>query len=277
MLSWDLRVRLDEPDSVHKMRIATRRIRSTLSSYRRLLDQPRARDLDERLKALAAELGVVRDAEVLQTRLLGELAREPVELVHGPVQRHITERLHGQQLRGRAALLQTLASDGYLRLVDELVDFVSTGVIDTAPASRRAETVLPKLVARRYRKLARRAKAARRADANEQAQALHQARKAAKQVRYASDAIEPAFGADAAALSKRAKRVQEVLGEHQDSVMAIAILRDLGLAAHAEAGESSFTFGLLVGVEQARAAEARRRFQPVWNEASRRKYRRWLR
>jgi CHAD domain-containing protein len=277
MLSWDLRVRLGEPDSVHKMRIATRRIRSTLRSYRRLLDQPRARDLDEKLKALAAELGVVRDAEVLQERLLGELAREPLELVHGPVHRHITERLHGQLLRGQAALFETLASDGYLGLVDELVNFVRTGVIDSAAANRPAGAVLPKMVARRYRKLARRAKAARRADASQQAQALHQARKAAKQVRYASDAIQPAFGADAAAFSKRSKRVQEVLGEHQDSVMATAILRDLGLAAHAEAGESSFTFGLLVGVEQARAAEARRHLQPVWSKASRRKYRRWLR
>lgn len=277
MLAWDLHVRLSEPDAVHKMRVSVRRIRSTLGSYRRLLDEPRARELERRLKEIAAELGVVRDAEVLQERLLAEVAEQPVELVLGPVQRHIVERLGSAEHSGRTALMQTLAGDDYANLLDELLDFVRTGITAGSAASRRARAVLPKLVARRYRKLARRVKVASRADGDAAATALHEARKAAKQVRYAADAVEPAFGSDAAALASQAKKVQEVLGEHQDSVMATAALRELGLAAHAEPGETAFTYGLLVGVEQARGAAARAKFRHIWKRASRRRYRSWLR
>ena len=71
--------------------------------------------------------------------------------------------------------------------------------------------------------------------------------------------------------------VQEVLGEHQDSVVAQELLRDRGVATQAASDESAFTFGLLTGLEQAAARDSRRAFEKVWAEASRRKHRRWLR
>ena len=62
------------------------------------------------------------------------------------------------------------------------------------------------------------------------------------------------------------KAVQEVLGEHQDSVVARGELRTLGVAAQAD-GENAFTFGLLYGHEQARAAAALERFDGAWKRA----------
>jgi len=64
------------------------------------------------------------------------------------------------------------------------------------------------------------------------------------------------------------KAVQEVLGEHQDSVVARGELRTLGVAASAD-GDSGFTFGLLYGHEQVRAAEALARFDDAWKRARR--------
>ena len=87
----------------------------------------------------------------------------------------------------------------------------------------------------------------------------HEIRKAAKRLRYAGEAVEPAFGAPAAALAENAENLQEVLGEHQDSVVARQALRELGARIHLE-GENAFTIGRLHALEQTRADEAAAEF-----------------
>ena len=114
----------------------------------------------------------------------------------------------------------------------------------------------------------RRVEVARQAhDGVELEHALHQVRKAAKQARYAGEAVEPAFGRVGARLAKQAKEIQEILGNHQDSVVAADVLRRLGIEAQGRPGESAFTFGLLAGLERASAADARRQFNELWSKA----------
>jgi CHAD domain-containing protein len=134
-------------------------------------------------------------------------------------------------------------------------------------ADQPASDVLAKMVRRSSRKLVRRVEAAASTDGAEREHALHQVRKAAKQARYAGEAVEPAFGSKAARLTKQAKQIQEILGEHQDSVVGAEVLRGLGIAAHGSADESSFTFGLLAGLERAYGADARRRFDEIWSKS----------
>ena len=77
-------------------------------------------------------------------------------------------------------------------------------------------------------------------------------RKAAKRLRYAAESADPALSEPAARLAGRAEALQELLGEHQDTVVARSVL--LEIAAHAqEAGEDTFTFGRLHALESARA------------------------
>ena len=83
--------------------------------------------------------------------------------------------------------------------------------------------------------------------------ALHGTRKAAKRARYAAEAARPTLGKPAKKLGKRVKAVQSLLGEHQDSVVARAALREFAIQSHG-AGESAFTWGLLYGREEAAAA-----------------------
>lgn len=66
--SYDPKARLAEPDAVHKMRVASRRIRSALRGYRAVLDRTRTDDLRDELKWLGEVLGEVRDLEVLRMR-----------------------------------------------------------------------------------------------------------------------------------------------------------------------------------------------------------------
>ena len=64
------------------------------------------------------------------------------------------------------------------------------------------------------------------------------------------------------------KRVQSVLGEHQDSVIAREVARDLGIAAHL-AGENAFSYGLLYEQDACDAERLQAEARQVWKKASR--------
>jgi CHAD domain-containing protein len=100
-------------------------------------------------------------------------------------------------------------------------------------------------------------------------EALHQARKSARRARYAAEAMAPAAGRKARRFVKRMKQVQSVLGEHQDSVIARAVARDLGIGAH-QAGENAFSYGLLYELDACDGERLQAQARRIWKKASRR-------
>jgi hypothetical protein len=72
------------------------------------------------------------------------------------------------------------------------------------------------------------------------------------------------------------KRIQTVLGDHHDAVLARQAARDLGIGAHL-AGENAFTYGLLHELEVRQAERHRADARHVWRRAARAKHRRWMR
>ena len=91
---------------------------------------------------------------------------------------------------------------------------------------------------------------------------LHRARKAAKRARYAAELRAP-VEKRAKKTVKQYKRIQTVLGDHQDGVVASATLRRLALTAGTTAGENGFTYGLLYAREQQAAETARRQVREL--------------
>ena len=91
---------------------------------------------------------------------------------------------------------------------------------------------------------------------------LHRARKAAKRARYAAELRAP-VEKRAKETVKQYKRIQTVLGDHQDGVVASATLRRLALTAGTTAGENGFTYGLLYAREQQAAETARRQVRKL--------------
>jgi CHAD domain-containing protein len=116
---------------------------------------------------------------------------------------------------------------------------------------------------------ARRAPAGTATDA-----ALHEARKAAKRTRYAGEAVTPALGPEAGTLTRQMKKVQSVLGDHQDTVMGRQTARELGISAHL-AGENAFSYGLLYEQDSCDARHLRAQGRRTWKKASRPQYRHW--
>jgi CHAD domain-containing protein len=264
----DRGVREGEAGSVHKMRIAARRLRSLLVTYRTVFEPDSVETLREELRWVGQSLGRARDAHVLRAHLDELLAAEPPELVLGPVAARIDGTLASEHQAGLEEGLAALSSERYYRLLDTLDTLLATPQWSDQ-ADDRADRRVPKLLRRDAKRLERAVDAIGRRDGEEQSQldrdaALHEARKKAKRYRYAAESAIPAFGRRARDLAGRAKDVQSSLGEHQDSVVARAALREYAVEAH-RSGENGFTYGRLHAFEQRRARRAEADFEQAWD------------
>lgn len=241
LLVWDRAVRADAWDSVHQMRVTTRKIRSLLADESFGLPKD-AWILDE-LKLLAGILGVARDAEVLAEKYEKALDELAPELVRGPVRVRLVDGAKARYTVGWRRSVLAMRSERYFRLLDAL-DEVVAAPSETAEKSG-AESAAAS-VAAAYRKVR---KAAKTADEEGTDESLHRIRKRAKRLRYTAAATGDSKVAEGA------KTIQSLLGDHQDSVVSRVHLLEEADAAHA-AGEDTFTYGLLYEKEAEVAQQA---------------------
>lgn len=268
-------VRCDATDAVHQMRVAMRRLRSALATYRPLLDRDVTEPLRDELKWLGQVLGAARDAEVMRARLTTSLDAEQPEVVRGPVLALVDRELGERYRLAHAESTQAMDSARYLAMLDRLDDLVADPPF-TDPAASPTRSVLPGRVRHDWRRLKKRVKAVEEAEGEaDRATRLHEVRKAAKRVRYAAEPLAGLYGKEAKRFIKAVKGIQSLLGEHQDSVVSRTHLTRLGDRAAAE-GENAFTFGVLHAREQAAARAIEARFPSVWHDAADKRRRRWI-
>ncbi|MFF2242802.1 CHAD domain-containing protein [Arthrobacter sp. NPDC058130] len=235
-IAHDPGVRLGTPDAVHQMRSGARRARSALATYRKLFDESAVRDLQAELKWLGQILGKARDAEVMLARLRLRIQELPEEQRSGPCQDLVEQELVEAHNAGYRNVLKALGTTRYYRLLGALEDFR-----DHPPASpgafRPARKVTAKLVDKAAKRVDRSWKDVKRsAGRASRDEALHEVRKDAKRLRHAAESVTEIHGKRARKLTKAAGRLQKVLGDHQDSVMAIALLRRLAATPDLPAG-----------------------------------------
>ncbi|MFI1362257.1 CYTH and CHAD domain-containing protein [Streptomyces griseochromogenes] len=265
ILAYDPGVRRDVPDSVHQMRVATRRMRSTFRTFGTVLDPGVTGSIAAELKWLAGELGLDRDQEVLAERLTAALEDLPPALILGPVHERLTTWSNTRHGSARDHIIATLDSDRHLALLDTL-DAVLADPPLLKKAAGKPQKVLAKAVHKDLAKVSRLVtEALDLPPGQERDVAVHEARKKAKRTRYAAEAAIPALGGSARSLAKSMKSLTSLLGDHQDSVMARRTLCELSETAH-EAGESAFTYGLLYGHEERRAAAVEAELPGLWEE-----------
>ena len=259
LLTADTAVRLDRVDAVHKMRVASRRLRSALKTFDPLLTGEAHHDLEERLGRLAEVLGHERDAEVLLARMRSALDGLPTELLMGAV-RHDVESWMGDSLfTAKRAARDYLDSADYRELLDRLDAFLGAPPLSPA-AARPARTAAGKLVDKTITKVQRKGLAALATQAGEPRDlALHDARRAAKRARYAADVYAPHAPAAARAMSQQMEQLQETLGDRHDGAVLALLLRDFAARTGAEGG-NGFTYGFLLAREEMRGQDAERDF-----------------
>jgi len=264
IVALDPAVRQDAEDSVHSMRVATRRLRSTFKSYGKVLDRAVTDPIGDELKWLAGELGVDRDREVLSERLSAALDEVPGALVSGPVTARLSTWSGDSPGGASARLIGVLDSRRHLALLDALDALIADPPLLKA-AGKKPHKVIAKAVRKDFRKVSGLVgRALELEPGTDRDVAIHEARKKTKRTRYAAETARPALGSPARTMVKSMKALQNLLGEHQDSVMARQTLRELSAVAHA-AGESAFTYGLLYGREEQRAAVVEAELPGAWD------------
>jgi CHAD domain-containing protein len=202
-------------------------------------------------------------------RFATALAALPTEEVLGPVSAQLTRRFAREQADGHVRAVAALDSDRYLQLQRRLDTLLSDPPL-TRRGQRRAAAELPRAVDKALRRTATRKAVADAAVGDDQDEALHEMRKAAKRARYVLEATEPALGTKARKLRKHLKKVQSVLGDHNDTVVARPVLRELGAQAQSE-GANGFTFGVLHAAERAAGRRLVDRLPEAWARVEKRR------
>ncbi|HEX4493656.1 MAG TPA: CYTH and CHAD domain-containing protein [Acidimicrobiia bacterium] len=252
----------DDPEGVHQARVATRRLRSDLRTLAPTLDESWSEPLRAELRWMGEHLGRVRDADVLLERLEAEVDWLS-EAEHGDA-RQLLDRLRAQRARDRDDLLAAMRGARYARLLDALVDAAMSPRVRDALAEEPARLHLAALLERSCKRLR---KAVRRLPDEPADADLHEVRKRAKQARYAFEALTPIAGRRAARAARRLADLQEVLGDHQDTVVAEAWLH--AAAADTDRPELAFAAGRLAASFADERRARRVEWPTIWKRARR--------
>ena len=255
----DPRARADEADGVHAFRTLVRRLRSVLTAFRSVLDREVTDGIRDRLKQLGSVLGAARDAEVWRIRALALL--ETNEHLRGDAdlcRRLIDEPLDEYRAK-HAAAVNYLNGTAYFRILDDLEGLVARPPVTEASMNIARDELHGALVAeaRRTRKLAKRA-------ASDDLTALHEARKAARRLRHAAEALSSGstaiFGKKVRALAEVGKAVQDAIGDNRDALLFAGRLLETAHQA-TDAAENAANYGALVRLERYTAEAALGRYE----------------
>lgn len=280
LLAAEPDVRADAWDSVHQMRVATRRLRSVLRSYRTLFDPVPIAEMQQELKWLADLLGVARDAEVRAERFAAllaahapqdEFARLATEsavagtsktagngYVPGTTEYVRTELVGAERdryARAHADILDALDKHRYRALRHRLSDWRTEPPLATAKSKQPAADVFERILRKDRKRLRRLVYAEPAVSPAERVELLHDIRKGAKRLRYSCEGAIDVLGSPAKDLGNEAKRLQTVLGDHRDAVESREAILARAAETHAT-GVNATIYGLLADAEEIAAGEA---------------------
>jgi CHAD domain-containing protein len=245
-----------DPDELHDHRVAIRRLRALLRAGMPYLDRPWANGLRDSLRPAGRALADVRDLDVLVADLGHQAASLAEPERAGSTD--VLDRLRERRDRARAQLADTLSEGWYVSLLNRLETAVA------APKLKSDGSVV-KIVRKEHRRARRRVRAASRHPTDAR---LHEARKAVKRARYAAEFAASAGTSGMHGYVKRAKAVQDALGEHQDAVVATRVLAEIDGELHRPMAHMAVA--ALIDVQQRRKDAARSAFSKTWRRLDRR-------
>ncbi len=239
-----------DPEDLHQLRVATRRARALIRASKSLLGTQLERSANE-LRWLGGALGPVRDLDVLIEHLRGLLDELGEDRAGGET---IVGLLEGQRAEARELLLEALRSDRYLELLNL---FAAETALLRTDATQSELHALADAEAKRLRK----AYAALGPEPPDTA--VHVVRIRAKRARYAAELAAQAEGRRAAELVQVLKELQDLIGAHQDAVVAEQRVRALAR------GKALLAAGRIIELERARRREARAELPRLWKRVER--------
>ena len=246
----------DDPEQLHDLRVAGRRLDAMLRQFRRSLPASMLR-IRATLKTVLRALGSVRDLDVALSELqvfsrqLPKSERKSVE----PLKQH----LKSERRRARAQMLRVLDSIWVRKNLQELSRTLAAPTAPSqCPPSVLALQAAPELIRNRYRKLRKRAQ---QLTADSATAEFHEVRGQVKKLRYALEAVAVLYGKPADEMLRALRRWQETLGVQQDAAVASCRLNTLAGAPPREIPpDTLFLMGRLAQHHADEALQARKRY-----------------
>jgi CHAD domain-containing protein len=255
LLRHDPGTRLGEDaENLHQHRVAARRARAFLRAARAYVDPTWRRLIDEPLRELGTLTGPVRDLDVLlehvreEIRSLGDDDRPGAEA--------LVARLASEREAARWLLLQGLEGDSYrLVLARMRLPLRLAAGVDAVPLGRIARKEFRRLI-----------EAVERLGKHPEDTAVHALRIRLKRARYAAELSAPA-GDEGERFLDDAKRLQDLLGEYQDAVVAETRLRTATVVDTLTA--AAFAAGRIAERQRARRDQVIERLPAAWKRLRR--------
>jgi len=243
-------------EDVHKMRVATRRVRAYLKAARPALDRTAADRLRGDVRGLAGTLGVIRDHDVMIDRLHTEAAQLGDPDTGGL--EHLISRLETERIAGRDRLVSELDDPSYQALLAELEEAAAQPPVADPWAD------LHELAADEWRTLQKaHRKLHRTFGKNPPDDELHELRIFGKRARYAAELLHEK--GDVGAFLEALAGLQEVLGDHQDACVLEDRLREL--VDEAKDPHAGIAAGRVIQGCRERRVAARAAYPNAWRKA----------
>lgn len=261
-----------DPEHLHDMRVAVNRMRVALRLFREVLPPRRAASFRRDLRWIAATLGRVRDLDVHLLWLHEAIQRLP-SASHQDLSIYETAVRHEHD-RARKAMLKALGSRRYRRFIGRMDRFLTKGPArrPARPVARQPiREVAPRLILHRLGRVLRLGRTLHSGSSDED---LHRLRIQCKRLRYVSEFFVDLLGKPAGKLARRARRLQDALGLHQDAVARQRVLDRVASSLRMRRAADRRVYigiGLLMAIWAERASEARAEFQAHWGKFSRKR------
>ncbi len=251
-----------DPEELHQLRVAARRIEATLGLFKHLLP-PRLVHARQGAKGVLRALGSVRDLDVqlAELRRYSSALLSPERTAAAPLR----SRLEEERGRTHHRMLGTLDSEATRHWLETLDHASANFTAPAAPTAPQAATVLPERVRSRFRKLK---KAVRKLNSRSTMEEYHSVRRCAKQLRYAIECGAGMFGKPAEEMLKVLRRLQDGLGVQQDASMAKNRLAALAAEGSPLPPETLFFMGRLAEHHLGETRQARKTLARCWRRVS---------
>ena len=257
-----------DPEGVHKMRVAIRRLRVAFRCFKAVLPAEAVLAFNREFKRAAAVLGEVRDLDVHRGNLEHYAVDIPPEdIVHlADYRRHLTARWR----RARRRLVAYLASRRYQRLKDRFARFLESGPARRAMNATIGE-VAGRLVRKRYGRVVADGRAIGPGCPDE---SYHALRIQCRRLRYLLEFFRATYGEALRPAIEALKELQDLLGELQDVCVATAQLRVYAERAPARSAQRGrfLVLGQLVDRQRSRAEGRRSAVDDAWRRFDRKRW-----
>lgn len=262
----------DDPEHLHDMRVASRRMRAALRLFTDAL--PPGTHWRQELRLLAQTLGEVRDLDV-RIQQMEEWARQLITATERDLD-PVLDLLRERRQAARVEMIRLLDSRRFLLLRDAVERQLQGGMRLRRPAAslpiRAAGPILIRTGRRKFMKTAK------GLEVSSPAPSYHAARIRGKRLRYALEFLQPIYGPPARALIEALRDIQDILGLHQDDQVSMAFLRRL----IAEEGDSlpepaRRAAAEMAQLHAARARRLREEFPAALRKLEGKRWKKWKR